>query len=216
MASADEIYLTITGKGGHAAMPHECKDAILATAHILTALQQIVSRLCPPSIPAVLSFGKINSEGGATNVLPDRVYVEGTFRTMDETFREKAHQEIGLCAKQVALAYGTICDVQISKGYPCLVNDENLTIQIKSDLIQFLGEDNVVDLPIRMTSEDFSFYTQQIPGCFYRLGTANHEKGINAPVHTSNFDIDEQALETGAGLMAWLAINRLGKNSHLQ
>jgi amidohydrolase len=214
MASADEIYLTVTGKGGHAAMPHDCKDAVLATAHILTALQQVVSRLCPPALPAVLSFGKIYSEGGATNVLPDRVFVEGTFRTMDESFRDKAHQEISQCAKDVARAFGTECEVHISKGYPCLVNDEQLTRQIKSDLISFLGEENVVDLPIRMTSEDFAFFTQQIPGCFYRLGTANHAKGINAPVHTSNFDVDEQALETGVGLMAWLALNRLTENTH--
>lgn len=208
MASSDEIYIEVNGKGGHAAMPNDIVDTILASSQILIALQQIVSRKSNPAIPTVLSFGKINSVGGATNVIPNKVLIEGTFRTMDENWRKEAHNLIVQIARHTASSYGATCEVRIENGYPCLINDHDFTLTAKEKMVEYLGKENVVDLPIRMTSEDFAFYSHVIPACFYRLGTGNAEKGIVSPVHTSTFDIDESALEIGMGLMAWLAIEQ--------
>ncbi len=207
MASADEIYLEVIGKGGHGALPQDCKDPVITAANIIVALQQVVSRHAPPTVPTVLSFGKINSIGGATNVIPYRVKIEGTFRTMNEEWREKALRLIEKIAKQTAQSHGLECEIHIPKGYPFLKNDKKLTPLIKSKMTEYLGVENVVDLPIRMTAEDFSYYSHHVPACFYRLGTGNIEKGITSPVHTDTFDIDEDALSTGTGLMAWLAIS---------
>ncbi|MCZ2100286.1 MAG: M20 family metallopeptidase [Chitinophagales bacterium] len=204
MASADEIYITVTGKGGHGAMPHQCTDAILSASQLIVAMQQLVARHCPPAIPSVLSFGKINSVGGATNIIPNEVKIEGTFRTMDEDWRAQAHALIERIAMSTCAAYGTAATVRIEKGYPCLFNNETLTQGIHQNMVRYLGKENVVDLDIRMTSEDFAFYSHVVPACFYRLGTA--KKGeINSGVHTDTFDIDESALEIAMGLMAWLA-----------
>jgi amidohydrolase len=205
MASADEIFITVSGKGGHGAMPNECTDTILAASQMIVSLQQIVSRRSNPSIPTVLSFGKFQSDGGATNIIPNAIKIEGTFRTMDESWRTQAHELITSIASEVCKAYGAHCDIHIIKGYPCLINEPTLTSKIKSRMIAYLGPENVVDLPLRMTSEDFAFYSQIIPACFYRLGTGNPEKGITSAVHTPTFDIDESALEIGMGLMAWHA-----------
>ncbi len=209
MASADEIYITVSGKGGHGAMPNECTDTILTASQMIVALQQIVSRRNNPSIPSVLSFGKFNTIGGATNIIPDKVMIEGTFRTMDEIWRSEAHELIADVAKNTCKAYGADVNVNIMKGYPCLINDSALTSKVRKSMVQYLGDENVVDLPIRMTSEDFAFYAQVIPACFYRLGTGNLEKGIKSAVHTPTFDIDESALEIGMGLMAWIAVSQL-------
>lgn len=209
MASADEIYLTVKGKGGHAAMPQDNIDTLLMASQILINLQQITSRMAHPAIPTVLSFGKINSVGGATNVIPDEVKIEGTFRTMDETWRAKAHQKITQICEETAKTFGGSCEVRIEVGYPCLINDPVLTEGMRKDAKKYLGDQNVEELPLRMTSEDFSFFSQHIPVTFYRLGTGNKSKGITSPVHTPTFDIDETALEIGSGLMAWVAMKRL-------
>jgi amidohydrolase len=209
MASADELYVTVKGRGGHGAMPQLAIDPILLAAQIIVALQQIVSRYSDPTIPSVLTFGKINSVGGATNVIPNEVRLEGTFRTMDETWRAEAHRRMKKIAVSVARSMGGACDFQILKGYPVLHNEEKLTDHARAWAAEYLGAEQVVDLPIRMTSEDFSYFSQAMPACFYRLGTGNPEKGIQAPVHTDTFDIDESALETGAGLLAWLAVKAL-------
>ena len=208
MASADEIYVTVHGEGGHAALPHFNIDPIIITAHILTALQQLVSRAACPTIPTVLSFGKIIGDG-ATNVIPDKVELEGTFRTMDEEWRAVAHQKMKKMAEDIATSMGGSCDFRIEKGYPYLVNDEAMTNVAKTSAIAYLGKENVIDLDLRMTAEDFSYYSQLIPACFYRLGTRK-PNGETLGLHTSTFDIDENALETGIGLMAWIAINELG------
>lgn len=209
MASADELYLTVKGRGGHGALPHNCIDPVLISAHILTALQQIVSRKSNPTIPSVLTFGKINSLGGATNIIPNEVRLEGTFRTMNEKWRKKAHKAMKKMAKSIAKSMGGACAFKIVKGYPALINHDDLTVKAKEKAIAYLGAENVIDLPIRMTAEDFSYYSQKIPACFYRLGTGNPQKGITAPVHTNTFDIDEKALEISTGMMAWLAICEL-------
>lgn len=210
MASADEIYVTVKGKGGHGAMPQECIDPILITAQILTALQQIVSRHNDPTVPSVLTFGKINSVGGATNIIPNAVQLEGTFRTMNEKWRADAHKKMKKMAESIAKAMGGACDFNIVKGYPVLFNHEVLTARTKKHAIEYLGKSNVVDLPMRMTAEDFAWYSQIMPACFYRLGTGNPERGITSPIHTNTFDIDENALLTGMGFMAYCAIKELG------
>jgi amidohydrolase len=209
MASSDEIYITVRGKGGHGAMPQECIDTILIAAHIITSLQQIVSRGADPSVPTVLTLGKINSTGGATNVIPDEVKIEGTFRTLDEKWRNKAKQRMKKMADGIAEAMGGSCEFRIEHGYPVLLNDEKLTETVKNHMIEYCGKHNVVDLPMRMTSEDFAYYSQAMPACFYRLGTGNKAKGITSGLHTDTFDIEETSLELGMGLMAWLAIKAL-------
>lgn len=211
MASADEIYVSITGKGGHGALPQDCIDPIVITSHIITALQQIVSRRSNPVSPTVLTFGKINSTGGSTNVIPNEVKLMGTFRAMNEKWRFEAHAIMKKMAEGMAEAMGGSCDFHIVKGYPFLLNDEALTKKVKARSIEYLGAENVVDLPIRMTAEDFSYYSQVMPGTFYRLGTGNKSKGITSSVHTTTFDIDEKALEVSTGLMAWLAIQELSE-----
>lgn len=206
MASADEIYVTVKGRGGHGAMPHDCIDPVAISAQIIVALQQIVSRYADPGVPTVLTFGKINSTGGATNVIPNEVRLEGTFRTMHEKWRTEAHRRMKKIAETTAKSMGGACDFTIVKGYPVLHNHEALTARAQARAVEFLGKERVTELPLRMTAEDFAYYSQVMPACFYRLGTGNPERGITAPVHTDRFDIDEAALETGMGLMAWLAM----------
>jgi amidohydrolase len=208
MASADEIYITVKGRGGHAAMPQDVSDTVLAASQMIVSLQQVVSRNAHPAIPTVLSFGKINTIGGATNIIPDEIKIEGTFRTMDESWRTKAHNLIQNIATKTCESYGVQAKVEIIKGYPCLINDPILTHHVKTQMIAYLGQENVEELDLRMTSEDFAFYSQMVPSCFYRLGTGNKAKGITSPVHTPTFDIDESALEIGMGLMAWLAVSQ--------
>ncbi|GAL84773.1 N-acyl-L-amino acid amidohydrolase [Sporocytophaga myxococcoides] len=209
MASADEIYVTVKGKGGHAAMPDKNIDPILIASHIIIALQQIVSRNCDPKLPCVLSFGKFIANG-ATNVVPNEVKIEGTFRTLDEKWRKDAHTKMKKMAECIAEGMGGECEFTVLNGYPYLRNEPELTGRLKSFATDFLGEENVVDLDLWMASEDFAYYTQQIDACFYRLGVRNEAKGIISGVHTPTFDIEESALETGSGLMAWLAVNELG------
>jgi amidohydrolase len=208
MASADEIYMTVKGKGGHAAMPDRNIDPVLIASHIIVALQQIVSRNAPPTKPSVLSFGKVLANG-ATNIIPNEVKIEGTFRTLDEGWRREAKSRMQQMAKGVAEAMGGSCDFHFLDGYPFLYNNELLTRRSKARAIEYMGQENVVDLDVWMAAEDFAFYSQEVDACFYRLGTRNEDKGIVSNVHTPTFNIDEDALEIGSGLMAWLAVNEL-------
>lgn len=208
MASADEIYMTVKGKGGHGAMPEMNIDPVLITSHIIVALQQIVSRNASPKVPSVLSFGKLTANG-ATNVIPNEVKVEGTFRTMDEEWRAAAHQKIRKMAEGIAESMGGSVDLEIRKGYPYLENHPALTDKARQAAIDYLGEENVVELDLWMAAEDFSYYSHEIDACFYRLGTRNEARGITSGVHTPTFDIDESALPIGAGLLAWQAISNL-------
>lgn len=208
MASADELHVTVHGRGGHGALPHDCIDPVVITAHMLTALQQMVSRKCNPTLPSVLTFGNIQANG-STNVIPNEVKLMGTFRTMDESWRAEAHKQMKRMAEGLCESMGGSCTFTIVKGYPCLVNEPRLTERTFGAAQEYLGAENVVELPIRMTAEDFSYYSQEMAGCFYRLGTGNVAKGITSPVHTNTFDIDESALELSQGLMAWCAISEL-------
>ncbi len=207
MASADEIFITIKGKGGHAAMPDLNVDPVAISAQLITALQQIISRESPPGTQSVFSIGKVIANG-ATNVIPDEVVMEGTFRTFEEPWRQKAHERIEAICLNTAKAMRAQCDLEIRKGYPCVENDPATTQHAANAARTYLGKDKVIDLPMRATAEDFAYFTQAMPGCFYRLGTGNKSKGITSSIHTPTFNIDEDALLTGMGLFAFLALNR--------
>src|SRR5476651_1375820 len=209
MASTDELYVTVKGKGGHAAQPQQNIDPVLITAHILTALQTIVSRSADPKAPSVLSFGKVIANG-ATNVIPNEVYLEGTFRAMDEDWREEAHKRMKKMAEGMAESMGGSCEFNIMRGYPFLINEPKLTEATRAHAEDYLGKENVLDLDIWMAAEDFAYYSQVADSCFYRLGTRNEARGIISSVHTPTFDVEETALETGIGLMAYIAIKQLG------
>ena len=209
MASTDELYVTVKGKGGHGAQPQQNIDPVLITAHILVALQQIVSRNSHPANPTVLSFGKVIAEG-ATNVIPNEVKLEGTFRALDEEWRAEAHVKMKKMAEGIAEAMGGSCEFNIMKGYPFLINEPKLTNATRAHAEDYLGKENVVDLDIWMAAEDFAYYSQVSDACFYRMGTRNESRGITSAVHTPTFDIEETALEQSIGLMAYLAVKQLG------
>ncbi len=204
MASADEIYITIKAKGGHAAAPQYTADPILIASHIIISLQQIISRNNVPTNPSVLSITAIHG-GNTTNVIPAEVKLMGTFRAMDETWRFDAHQRIKKMTEQIALSMGAVAEVNIDVGYPFVFNDPELTRQAYKLAEQFAGKENVSETELRMGAEDFAYYSQKVPATFFRLGTGNKKKGITAIVHTPVFDIDEDAIEQGMGMMAWLA-----------
>jgi len=203
MASADEIYITIKGKGGHAAAPHLTVDTILVASYLIVALQQIISRNRNPLSPSVLSITSVQG-GHTTNVIPSEVKLMGTFRAMDEQWRFRAHELIRKQATELVHSMGAEIDLHIDVGYPMVHNDEALNIVARAEADLFLGKENVQETEVRMGAEDFGYYTRQIPGCFYRLGVMNVEKGITSGVHTPTFNIDESAIEIGAGMMAWL------------
>jgi len=203
MASTDELHITIKGKGGHAALPQKYNSPLLAAAKLITDLD--ISFVKEKDRPSVLAIGFI--EGlGSTNVIPEQVKLKGTLRAMDEEFRALAHDKMLTISNAIAQAYNLEIDFDIRKGYPCLVNDESLTKKSIAFAKQYLGSENVIVLPIRMTAEDFAYYSHQVPSCFYRLGTRNKQKGIVHGLHTSRFNIDERSLKIGMGLMAYLAI----------
>ncbi len=203
MASADELYFTIKGKGGHAAVPHRTVDTILIASHIIVALQQVISRNNDPFSPSVLSICSING-GNTTNVISTEVKMMGTFRAMDETWRFKAHELIKKIAVSTAESMGATLDMHIDIGYPAVVNNEELNNHARKLAEELMGEENITTTEMRMGAEDFGYYSQVIPGCFYRLGVGNINKGITALVHTPVFNIDEPAINYGIQMMAWL------------
>ncbi|MBL7102763.1 MAG: amidohydrolase [Bacteroidales bacterium] len=208
MASTDEIFLTVKGKGGHGAIPDRNIDPVLIASHIIVALQQIVSRNAKPVMPTVITFGRIIGDG-RTNVIPNEVKIEGIMRTFDEEWRTEMKKRITKMAQTIAESMGGKCEVFIDQGYPYLVNDKKVTENTRNSAKEFLGNENVHNLEMRTTAEDFAYYTQHIPGCFYRLGIRNIKKGINSNLHTATFDVDESSLETGMGLMAWITYREL-------
>ncbi len=208
MASTDELYLTVKGKGGHGAIPDRNIDPVLIASHIITAMQQVVSRNALPSMPTVVSFGKFIADG-QTNIIPDEVHLEGILRTFDETWRQEAQQKIRNIATGIAQSMGGDCSIRIDRGYPVVVNDEKVTEQSRQFAKDFLGAKNVYELDYRMTAEDFAYYSQKVPSAFYRLGVRNEEKGIASSLHSNTFDIDEASLSTSIGTMSWIALNHL-------
>lgn len=209
MASTDELYVTVHGKGGHGAQPHQNIDPVLIASHIIIALQQIVSRNADPRLPSVLSFGKVQANG-ATNIIPNEVKIEGTFRTLNEEWRKEAKRLMKKMAEGMAESMGGTCDFRIMDGYPYLINEEKLTANARAFAEDYLGKDNVIDLDIWMAAEDFAYYSQVTNACFYRLGTGNKEKDTMHSVHTPKFDIDEDALKASTGLMAYITLKQLG------
>ncbi len=203
MASADELYITIKGKGGHAASPHMTTDSILIASHLIVALQQIISRNKDPLNPSVLSITSFQG-GHTTNVIPHEVKLMGTFRALNEEWRFQAHELIRKQATQLVKSMGGEIDIHIDIGYPSVYNNEILTANARELAEQFVGRENIETTEMRMGAEDFGYYTKQIPGCFFRLGTGNASKGINSGVHTPTFNIDENAIEIGMGMMAWM------------
>lgn len=201
MASADELYFTIRSKGGHAAAPHLTADTILIASHLVVSLQQIISRNRDPFSPSVLTISSFQG-GYTTNVIPSEVKLMGTFRAMDEAWRFKAHDLIRKQATELVHSMGAEIDVHIDIGYPTVYNNEALNEQARTLASDFLGSERVEETEIRMGAEDFGFYSQLLPGCFFRLGTANKEKGITSGVHTPTFNIDERAIEIGISMMA--------------
>ncbi len=206
MASADEIYITIRSKGGHAAAPHLTADTILTASQLIVSLQQVISRNNNPMSPSVLSICSIQG-GHTTNVIPSEVKLMGTFRAMDEGWRKKAHELITHQVKGIAEATGAEIDLHIDIGYPTVDNDPVLTAKGWELADQYMGKEHVLETEMRMGAEDFGYYTQVIPGCFYRLGVRNEAKGIIHNVHTPQFNIDERAIETGIGMMAWIGVS---------
>ena len=206
MASADEIYITIKGKGGHAAAPQFTADTILIASQLIVSLQQIISRNCDPFNPSVLSITSIQG-GNTTNVIPSEVKLMGTLRAMNEEWRFRAHEIIKTQTKMIVEALGATADVNIDVGYPFVYNDIDLSARARTSAEKLAGEENVSETELRMGAEDFAYYSQQIPACFFRLGAGNRSKGITSNVHTPTFNIDEGAIEKGIAMMSWLAVS---------
>lgn len=209
MASTDTLKVRVTGKGGHGAQPHLNVDPVVIASHIIIALQQIISRNRSPKEPSVLSFGKVMANG-AFNVIPDEVYMEGTFRAMNETWRNEAHKKMITLAEQMANGMGGKCEFNIIRGYPFLINEEKLAAQVRTYAEDYLGKENVVEEEIWMAAEDFAYYSHVADSCFYLCGVGNSSRGITSSLHSPTFDIDENALAFSTGLMAYVALKRLG------
>ena len=208
MASADEIHVKIMGKGGHGALPHLINDTVLAASQCIVSLQQIKSRLCKPQLPMVLTFGRLIADG-ATNIIPNVVELSGTLRTVDEEWRSEAKNHIKRIITETCLAYGCTAEIIMPDGYPCVINDAEVTNNATIYAKEWLGEENIKTLEMRMTSEDFAFFTQKYPSTFYRFGVKGESNSNTGGLHTSTFQIDENALEIGVGGLVWLALNFL-------
>ncbi|MDR1006746.1 MAG: amidohydrolase [Bacteroidales bacterium] len=208
MASTDEFYIKVIGKGGHGAMPNLNIDPIVVASNIIIALQTIVSRNAEPSLPTTLTVGNFITEGGRTNVTPQIVRLEGIIRTFDDAWRSQAHKLITQIAEKTAEAFGAKADVFIDNGYPALFNNEDVTAKTKILATEYLGDENVLDLNVRMTAEDFAYFAKEIPACYFRLGTRKQDKPITN-LHSSDFDVDERSMEVGMGLEAFLGISYL-------
>lgn len=206
MASADELYVSIKGPGGHAATPHQTVDTVLVAAQLITSLQTIISRNRNPQNPSVLSICSIQG-GHTTNVIPSEVKLMGTFRAMDEEWRFEAHKLIVQQAQGIAIATGAEIDFRVDVGYPTVDNEPKITKAAWKLADDYMGATNVEETEKRMGAEDFGYYSQVIPGCFFRLGVRNEDQGITHNVHTPHFNIDERAIEHGVGMMAWLGVS---------
>ncbi len=212
MASGDEVHITVHGQGGHGALPHNLKDPVVATAALITALQQVVSRNLDSRIPSVLSFGRVMADG-ATNVIPSEVLLEGTFRTMDEEWRMVGKQRIREIAVGIATAHGVEVDVEIVDGYPCVVNDPELTVRARQIAAGMWGDEQIIKLDLRMTAEDFGYYAERYPSLLFRLGTADPDGTSGGGLHTGTFNPKEEALEQGVATMAALGIALLERET---
>jgi amidohydrolase len=208
MASSNEIFITVKGKGGHAALPENIKDPVLMASQVLISLQEEIKKKSPKEIPSILSFGKVTADG-AVNIIPNQVTIEGTFRTMNEKWRSEAHQLIRQTVERITADMGGSADIEILPGYPVLYNDPGITAQSRKFAADLLGEEHIIDMDIRMTSEDFAFFSHSYPSMMYRLGVKTASSEEIFPLHTNTFSVDESALKTGAAMMSWLALKFL-------
>ncbi len=208
MASGDEIFITVKSTGGHGAMPHNYPDVVVVASNIIVAMQQIVSRVVPAYIPTVLSFGKFIAEG-ATNVIPPKVEIEGTLRTMNEEWRTKIKEKIKKIAYNTADIMGAECIVNIKDGYPVVNNNDKVTEISQKAAYEYLGKEHVHNMDLRMTAEDFGYYSQEYPSTFYRFGVKQPDNEITGSLHSSDFNLNENSLLTSTGLMAYIAISNL-------
>ena len=214
MASSDELYITIRGKGGHAAFPEETTDSVLIASKIVVALKESISKERPAGVPSLLSFGKFLAHG-ATNVIPGEVNIEGTFRTFNEEWRKEAHRIMRTTATKLAGEENGVCDFHVAAGYPVLVNDHTITQQARKAASRYAGKENIVDLDLRMSSEDFACFAQAFPATLYRIGVRKPGMKVAPSLHSPGFDVDESVLELAAGNMAWVAVSSLlKKNKH--
>lgn len=204
MATSDEIYIKFSGKGGHAALPHKRSDTVLALIHFINEVNEFKIKL-KSDMPIIIAFGKLSAQG-SINVVPETSFAEGTMRTFDEKLRNEIKAKLQVIADKYADYYGCKADLEIRHGYPAVYNDPKLNSQVMDLAKDFLGEENVGELEIRMTAEDFAFYSHEVPSVFYRAGVAGNGKGI-AGQHTSYFDIDENVFLKSSALMAWFALN---------
>jgi len=205
MASADEVHVTVRGEGGHAAAPHELTaDATYTASQIVVGLQSVCSRHAPPGVPSILTIGRLIADG-ATNVIPETARLEGTFRTMDEDWRQRAHELIRRVIERTAEAHGATAAVDIRVGYPALINDPDVAERVREAAVAYAGPAQTIDLDPWYAGEDFAYFLQERPGTFFTLGVGNEARGITHGLHTPRFDIDEEALRNGAGFMAYVA-----------
>jgi len=208
MAAADELYFTVTGQGGHASAPHKAADPVLAAAHIITAVQHLVSRVAPPYEPAVVSIASIHG-GNATNVIPRQVTMSGTMRTMNEEVRSLLQERLRQTVTHIATALGVEAELEIRQGYPVLYNNPHVTEKAEKICTEYLGRENVLTCESIMTAEDFAYYLQECPGTFWQIGTGMGNNDKSNTLHSPTFDPEERALETGSGLLAYAAFRIL-------
>ena len=208
MASTDEFYITVKGRGGHGATPHLNVDPVVVGAEIVMALQTIVSRNANPAMPTVVTTGKFIADG-MPNVTPENAYLEGIVRTFDDDWRKKIHERIKITAENIARRHGAKAEVKIAHGYPAIYNNPNVTERVKEYALNYWGKQNVETLPQRMTADDMAYFLREIPGTYYRLGTGNPEKGITSNLHTSTFNIDEDTLLPGMAFLSYIALSEL-------
>lgn len=207
MASSDEIRITVHGRGGHAALPHTTIDPITPAAQMLLSIKEIAKGEDLPA-PTVVAIGKVMAEG-ATNIIPSNVYMEGTMRTFNEAWRAEIKSRIRSIAADIATENGATVSVDIADGYPCVFNNEELTSKAQTILSSLWGEEHIEQLDLRMTAEDFGFYTELYPSLFYRLGVKHRDGSSCGLLHNANFNPDESGLSVGIASLSMLAIELL-------
>lgn len=198
-AAPDRFDIYIRGKGGHGAMPHQTVDPVVVAGQIITAFQSIVSRNVDPLESAVVSITQL-SAGSAYNVIPDEVRLQGTIRTFSPEMRAHIPERMQRLLDGICTAFEASATLEVVEGYPSVQNDAPLTEKVRGVALQLFGDTRVETIPPSMAGEDFAYYSEQVPACFFSVGSGNPSRGITYPHHHPKFDIDEVALKTGTEL----------------